>query len=81
MNMPHTDYASMHNADVHTGPAVTTGSRTLDRTLYIDRCRGCGQHDGLLTIWYDDKSDVVCGACFAWACQVMRTIKVQRFYV
>ena len=63
------------------GPAVTTGSRTLDRTLSLNRCRGCGQPEDLLTIWYDNQPDTVCGACFAWACQAMRTIKVQRFYV
>lgn len=76
---PH--YASMHNARVPCAPAITTGSRTLDRTLSLDRCRSCGHPEGLLTIWYDNERETVCGACFAWACQAMRTIKVQRFYV
>lgn len=81
IDMADRDYAFIHNAHVHSGPPVSTGSRTLDRTLGLAPCRVCGSGDDLLTIWYDDKPDTVCGACFAWACQAMQTIKVQKFYV
>ena len=49
----------------------------------VNACTICGHPDGpsVIWVWYEHQRDRICAGCFAWACQIFKTVKVQKTYV
>jgi hypothetical protein len=59
---------------------VIPGVSASDSPNLASRCASCGSPEDRFGVWWDNRFDTVCGSCFAWAMQTVKTIKIQRWY-